>query len=342
MSFKQEMTIPSTAMHVVGNRRPRWRFSVGVLTLLLIGLFFRNFHGIGFVRPGSWQSKWHADDAGMISPAQVLEEEKDEHIAICMVAKDQSAELPEFLKHHYHHHGIRRFYVMDDGSYPPLSTFEYPIPKTAITFRYFAPNLRQDNMQSALYDACIYEFRNNHAWIALIDANEFIEVKGQNTLRGLLYELEKNDTVGALAINWQIHNSVNIMAQPSSIRKAFTKCVFDPREPSKGEVEDNTHVKSIVKTSAYQKSIDAHHFALQGQNRTIGEWGDVLNHGDGTRWPPSRERIALHRYAVKSREEFEAAISRNDKETQVKLTKHWNYIEGLDAIDCTEMASYDP
>ena len=33
----------------------------------------------------------------------------EEYVAICMAVKDQSLDLPEWLIHHYHHLGVRRF-----------------------------------------------------------------------------------------------------------------------------------------------------------------------------------------------------------------------------------------
>lgn len=47
----------------------------------------------------------------------------DEYVAVCIAVKDVANDLVEFFVHHYHHMGIRRFYVMDDGSEPPLSDF---------------------------------------------------------------------------------------------------------------------------------------------------------------------------------------------------------------------------
>lgn len=62
----------------------------------------------------------------------------DEYIAVCLLAKDQALDMVEFFEHHYYEMGIRRFWVMDDASDPPLSTFqyEYGIPYEAIDFVY--------------------------------------------------------------------------------------------------------------------------------------------------------------------------------------------------------------
>lgn len=62
----------------------------------------------------------------------------DEYLAVCLFARDQALDMVEFFQHHYYEIGIRRFWVMDDASDPPLSTFQnqYGIPPEAIDFVY--------------------------------------------------------------------------------------------------------------------------------------------------------------------------------------------------------------
>lgn len=37
----------------------------------------------------------------------------DEHIAICAAIKEQQEDMVEWLVHHYHHMGVKRFYIME-------------------------------------------------------------------------------------------------------------------------------------------------------------------------------------------------------------------------------------
>lgn len=61
----------------------------------------------------------------------------EEYMSICIAVKNQHLDLLEWFPHYYYHHGIRRFYVMDDGSQPPISILpDYGIPHSAITFTY--------------------------------------------------------------------------------------------------------------------------------------------------------------------------------------------------------------
>lgn len=85
-------------------------------------------------------TKHHEDEPEKpVEPTIIREGNHDEYLAVCLFAKNQAADMVEFFQHHYHELGIRRFYVMDDGSEPPLSTFadEYGIPPEAIDFIYY-------------------------------------------------------------------------------------------------------------------------------------------------------------------------------------------------------------
>lgn len=63
--------------------------------------------------------------------------DEEEYMSICIAVKNQHLDLLEWFPHYYYHHGIRRFYVMDDGSQPPISILpDYGIPRSAITFTY--------------------------------------------------------------------------------------------------------------------------------------------------------------------------------------------------------------
>lgn len=128
-------------------------------------------------------------------------EPQDEYIAICMSVKDQFRDMNEFLTHHYYHHNITRFYIMDDGSEPPLSSFDYPgIPRSALTFTYSNRATRVSHMQLTFYNWCLERYGDRHKWMAFLDADEYIETPGIETFREVLASFDGNETIGALGI----------------------------------------------------------------------------------------------------------------------------------------------
>jgi hypothetical protein len=267
----------------------------------------------------------------------------DEDIAFCLAVKDQSQDLPEFLVHHYHHHGIRRFYIMDDRSHPPLSTFsDYGIPRSAITFKYNEIPVDTQWMQYAIYNECAKLYGSRHRWLAFIDADEFFETKTNESLRSILKEYDQVDSVGALGVNWRIHTSSGLLTRPASARKSFTTCIGDDIEnmpPS--NFKDNRLIKSIVKSSLYSGPINPHKFNLKGGSHTVGEHGDIIE-DVAVRVPITRDRIALHHYAIKSKEEFQEKMKRSNAMGQAKGWDYWDHLEGLPQQECKEMSIYKP
>jgi hypothetical protein len=268
--------------------------------------------------------------------AMYPEDSDEEYAAICMAVKDQSQDLTEFFIHHYYHLGIRRFYIMDDGSEPPLASFDYPgVPRKHITFHYY--NRTTDHvpdMQDHIYQSCVNLWRDQHVWMAFLDADEMLEMTGDETLTELLKRLEKNRSVGALAVSWMTHTSNGILKRPASSRKAFTDCIWD------GIPTHNGMYKSIVKMEFYQSHNRVHQARLGGDTITVGE--DGLGVPTAARLPPTRNRISLHHYALKSREEYEEKINRSNAMDDAKGWEFWNSVEGMGGVTCPSMATYEP
>jgi hypothetical protein len=268
--------------------------------------------------------------------AMYPEDSDEEYVAICSAVKDQSRDLVEFFIHHYYHLGIRRFYIMDDGSEPPLSTFNYPgVPRNALSFHYY--NRTTDHvpdMQDAIYNACVNLWRHEHTWMAFIDADEMLEMTGEETLTELLKRLEKNRSVGALAVSWQTHGSNGVLKRPASCRKAFTDCIWD------GIPTHNGMYKSIVKTEFHAGHNGVHRAHLAGNTLTVGE--DGINVPTAARLPPTRNRIALHHYALKSKEEYEEKVNRSNAMDDPKTWDFWDDVEGMSGVACPSMADYEP
>ncbi|OBT73177.1 hypothetical protein VF21_07913 [Pseudogymnoascus sp. 05NY08] len=267
-----------------------------------------------------------------------------EHVAICLAIKDQYADLTEWLTHHYHHIGIRRFYLMDDGSSPALATLNYSafVDPKAITHRYYHPALHVRYQQLASYNDCIRLFGHKHKWIAFIDADEFLHVYGNETLLDILKPYDDDETVGAFGINWQIHTSGGLLTRPPSTRKGFTRCIEDqdPNHPPTVGTE-NEHIKVLVKPPFSLGPDSPHKFKLKPGARTVGEDGDTV---DRFAWrvPITRNRVALHHYATRSREEYEAKISRGNGMGDPKGWDWWKHVEAIGTEECLELAVLDP
>jgi hypothetical protein len=266
--------------------------------------------------------------------------DKNEDVAICIATKNNPADLPEFFIHHYHHHGIRRFYIMDDGSSPALSTVkDYGIPRSALSFQYFDAKSQVKEMQDHIYSECQRLYGSLHNWIAYIDADEYIETRNGETLHGILADL-KEQGAGAVGMNWRLHTSNGLLERPDSVRKAFTSCAQDPQDVgSPLGWKDNRAIKSIVRTDMWQEPpYSPHMFRTVNGTKTLGEHGDVLADNENVRYPITRDRIGLHHYTVRSKSQFEAKL----RTWKAKDWTYWDHIESLPQVECLEMTRYDP
>jgi Glycosyl transferase family 2 len=284
-------------------------------------------------------SNGHAKPMHIHVNKPIVPGDDEEYMAICMVVKDQSLDLPEFFQHHYYNIGFRRFYIMDDGSNPPLSEIQdYGVPNEALTFRYYKPEEHSLRMQLEVYDNCSKLFGKNHVWMAYFDADEFLEQVTEVTLKEKLQELEKTDTIGIFVINWRMHTSSNIVNRPKDIRKSFLECIYDDPEHN-GTQSDNRHVKSIVRTSKYKKAISPHIFNVVDDAHSVGEDGRTTNLSP-FRQPITRKLFSLHHYAVKSYEEYLEKLSRGNAMSDPKTWDFWDHVRDIPHEPCEEMLKY--
>ncbi|KAI1854837.1 hypothetical protein JX266_000955 [Neoarthrinium moseri] len=265
-------------------------------------------------------------------------QKRDEYLAICMAVRNQGPDLPEFLQHHYYRMGIKRIYILDDGSTPPMSEFvdTFGVPKSAVTFVYYNETQRVGSMQYHMYNECAGVHGTNHTWLAFIDTDEFFDTPGGESIETVLRQLELRDEVGGLGVNWQMHTSNGHLTRPESVREAYTQCIYDDAEHN-GEASDNKHVKSIVRVRDYAGPINPHMFNLAPGKITVGEDGVDIAHW-AFRQPISRNRLSLHHYAVKSREDYLQKMNRSNAMDQPKGWEFWNHVEHeLPHVLCDDM-----
>lgn len=330
-----------------------------VRILLLLGLFcvvwltYFNFSDgrNGVTVAGSYSGSGFFSSSSLVSPSIAGDDE--EYVALCFTAKNESLNLPELFTHYYYHVGIRRFYIMDDGSDPPLSSYNYPISKDHITFTYYTKEQRHEhNNQLFLNEECHRLYGDRHTWMGHFDCDEYLEVVRRNeTFVSILKDLSLDPRIGQLGINWQVHNSNNREVRQQSIRKGYTSCIDDD-PASNGEQSRNRHVKSIVRTDRYVGSQPdhPHTFVMSNDSIAVGEDGREWTTGLGQfpypspwRWPPTRQRLTLHHYNIKSRAEYEEKMLRSKTIEAGKTT--WNFFDEENEVprwECKEMASYNP
>jgi hypothetical protein len=104
----------------------------------------------------------------------------------------------------------------------------------------------------------------------------------------------------------------------------------------------NKWFKSIVKTEFYAGMWTVHQAMLHGDTKTVGEDGRWIGENENKREPPTKNRIALHHYALKSKEEYEQKINRSNANDDPKDWTFWDSVESMAGVPCEEMTKYEP
>lgn len=338
-SFIQPTVNPKRTIKILG---------VCVLIAATVLSLFRLKIANAGVQPGSESREDHTSspDSGSNLAANVSLSaypalppgDTNEYVALCVVVKDMPGDLAEFFIHHYHHHGIRRFYLYDDASKIPLNeTADYGIPRSAVTYTYIPtdPNRPEDFMGMIYRDYAMKLYRDIHTWMGFIDIDEYLEMKQGKTLVSWLREWETHDDVGSVAVNWIQHNSAGLISRPAqSNRKAFDQCLTDE------DWAENSHTKSFVRTKYFEGANNPHNMATKEGTGTVGE------HGDGTgvkRAPITHDIWALHHYSVKSYEQFLEKQQRGSASGNgPDKDHHFDDINNAPSYHCPEMGRYYP
>ncbi|KAK9832547.1 hypothetical protein WJX81_008051 [Elliptochloris bilobata] len=222
-------------------------------------------------------------------------------VAICVLHKDQNEDVEEWLDYHLGL-GVSKVFFMDNNSTVPireaLSKYESVVHYEDV----FNADAAPLNQQMYAYKKCL-EHKDEVAWMAFIDVDEFIVLKTKEhwSLPQLLMEYKDE---GALAMNWVMFGSNSHVRRPEQhTLHAYTRCI----QPHPTRTE---HIKTIVNTAHVADiSGDPHHFHYVEGKTAVNE-----NHVPVVNTPftegASVSKIACHHYVLKSLEDFSHKIKR--------------------------------
>lgn len=272
-----------------------------------------------------------------------------------LLVKEVSLELREFFTHHYYHHGIRKFYIYDDGSDPPLSTHpgidNYNVPDEVLNFTYIAPESvppdKRGRLQDHTMDRCVFDHGHKHHWMALLDPDEYVEMRHSqypillDWLRFWENDFERKDVVGALAISWLPHNSAGLDEIPTTgFRQAYNTCVSHGRSD-----RISLHSKTFVRPQFLSNIPNIH--SIQFNNDSMIRFGEQQDESpEMTREPNTHEYWALHHYATGSKKYFKQKASKGRSQGPGAFPvneRYWNqYHANVTSYTCNEMQKFVP
>ena len=252
-------------------------------------------------------------------------------VGMCLIARDQGADLPEWLDH-YRSLGIYVFNIYDHRSSPPmLQTLQNDIWHGDIQYRYFntIPS-SYTSTQIYIYNVCINDHKDLQ-FLGLIDADEFIVLKGGRT--SLPEYLQAFEDEGHLAVHWRQFGSSNHQTRQTSVRASYTKCFRD-------DDENNGHVKLFINPKYAVRCISPHTVLSVPGSQTVDEQHrPVLGHRSD---PADANDIELYHYVTKSLAEFQQKTLRGSANIPFhrKDMDFFNLVNAGATHDCFALADY--
>ncbi|KAK9834848.1 hypothetical protein WJX81_003498 [Elliptochloris bilobata] len=243
------------------------------------------------------------------------------YLAVCLVVRDQHADIREWL-HHHMALGVGRFYIFDNNSTTPMLGHLEDLVRGGVVEYHFLTAFRHHSNRTQLhvYDTCIQRFRTRHRWIAFIDADEFFVLRDPSvpSLPALLEEFED---FGALAVNWQVVGSSGHVTKPAGgTLAAYTRCLPASRTA-------NRHVKAIANMQYVRHAgVDPHSFVYKDGKFAVNSACEAVGGAMAER--AVHDRVALNHYVTKSRTEYADKMVRGSAMGNQKTIEFFDLIEG--------------
>ena len=259
-----------------------------------------------------------------------LGDDDSQYFAMCVAAKDQHADIDEWVIHH-EKMGAGKIYVYDDNSEPPMRDQLLSHIQSGLVEYHF---LGRDNHtamerpQLWVYNECINQYRALHQFVAFIDVDEFLILRDPSTvtLPALLHDYEE---YGGLAVNWVLFGSSGHIHRPQGGTLAnYWKCV-PPSHP------ENLHVKTIANMKYVAHVSGTPHFFHYNEGKTaVNEKFDVV---EGARTRKNEiERVVIYHFVTKSKEEFKHKAARGSGMKNHKSEGFFDAVDRLAVEDCRD------
>jgi len=210
------------------------------------------------------------------------------------MVKDENEYLEEWIDYHLLL-GVERFYIYDNESQVPVreNLADY-IGRGQVVIQ----EISGQGQQLRAYDHCIQTFGRHSKWIGFIDTDEFIVPSATSDLRDFLQDYEN---FGGLAVHWVMFGSNGHMKKPNGGMLAnYTRRTIHT-------FPENRRIKSIIQPDKVLIPFSPHHFIYKPGYMCVNENGLRI---DDQVYPPSTQKIRINHYWLRSKEEFNAKLSR--------------------------------
>lgn len=257
--------------------------------------------------------------------------------AICCIAKDEDNYIDEWIQYHWNMGFDDIFVFQHDWKY--AGNFA-KMPDTS-TQRLHLIDINGPCMQLPAYNHWLKFFSLEYDWVAFLDVDEFICLRGTNSLEHILDTFRD---VPSIAVNWRMFGDSGRERKPDdgdwSLLRRFTHCAKDL----------NHHVKQIVNLKRCRElglvvtMINPHCSNITSVSMTGKRFYGPFNEHDLN----VTHVMELNHYFCKTREEFVDKIERGRADTETKredgdelfVEHNRNEVENTVALDFFNATQY--
>lgn len=224
-------------------------------------------------------------------------------LAVVAILKNEAPYIREWIEYHLMA-GVDHFYLYDNDSEDNLVEVLKPFIEAGLVDYVAMPG---KVAQMLAYNHAVATHRFECRYLAFIDADEFIFPKNNRSIKDVLHEvLDGAPNAAALTINWHIFGSGG---HETADLNASVLDRFRYRIPDEPESE-NKHVKTIANPRCIDVMTIPHFAFYYAEKCSIDENGKPIGGSFNEDMP--NDKIVIHHYYTKSREEYERKVIRGN------------------------------
>jgi hypothetical protein len=251
--------------------------------------------------------------------------DQQERTAVCAIARDETRYILQWAAYHLAI-GFDRIHIYDNMSVRPIADM---FADTALRSRVTVvrwPSVPGENAQLTAYRHFLHTNRETVTWAAVIDLDEFINLKIHGTIAGFLSALPAAD---AIVINWRMFGS----SGHAKYRKQMLMERF--QKASTVDYDANILVKTIHRMCKVEM-IDTHNGRYGPDAVIVTAFGDRTD--GGCHVPPTARNLdvaQINHYFVKSRDEWNLKNLRGYTDETVRAPDMFDIHDRNDILDTT-------
>lgn len=213
------------------------------------------------------------------------------YLGLCAIAKDETPFLREWVAYH-HLIGFERIFIYDNDSGTPVRDTVADMYESDMVETYTIPGAQR---QLVAYNHCLRHHGRECEWLAFLDLDEFLVLRGENDARIFCGGYE---AYAGIVVNWNVFSSSGHLARPAGL-------VMENYRESLGP---DVTVKSIVRPAVTDKPLSPHHFIFRSGFAVTTDGIPVA----GGYAPIATDKAVVNHYIYRSQQDYEDKMRRGD------------------------------